>query len=394
MAPTYRHKWNNFPKNCEPEDCCHSSQFALPFKSTFLLLTSNDNGMTSGPLIRLESVSKHVKGKAILEHLSFDVSAEGILVLLGPNGAGKTTLLRLIAGLEPVSSGTILFCGHARDRAPHLRNLAYVSQDYALYPGLTVEQNLTTSLVQLGIPRSETRSRVQDALLKFDLTSLAERLPAELSGGQAQRTALAKAVIRRPKLLLLDEPLSQLDGPLKLELRKLILQIQREFGLAMIVVTHDATEALRLGNQMAILFEGKLIQHGTPTDLYARPANRMATEILSPLGVTWLQASQFREPCTEQSTMLLNTSCSTRWIGVRPESFEVRPTAGPITSLPGLAIRGRITSQQFIGFGQLSTLQNFERGLNLLMLVSERVLPENADQWWFAPIEKLIFVNE
>ncbi|MHB8899414.1 MAG: ABC transporter ATP-binding protein [Thermoguttaceae bacterium] len=196
-------------------------------------------------------------------------------VLAGPSGCGKTTLLRLIAGLETPSSGSISIGGRSVDRlAPHRRSVAMVSQDYALYPHLTVGGNLAFPLKMRQVPVAEIEARVRQAAEWLEIGELLDRRPDQLSGGQQQRVALGRAMVRRPDVSLLDEPLANLDARLRLDMRRMLVGLQRRLRLTMLHVTHDQAEAAAMADRIVVLNEGRVEQVGTPAQLWAAPSTR------------------------------------------------------------------------------------------------------------------------
>jgi len=197
-----------------------------------------------------------------------------LMVFVGPSGCGKSTLLRLLAGLEQVTSGTLRIGGRVvNDLPPQERNVAMVFQDYALYPFMTVRGNLEFPLKMRKLPRDERRRRVEWAAGLLDISSLLNRLPRHLSGGQRQRVAMGRALVREPTVFLLDEPLSNLDAKLRVQVRAEIGELQRRTGTTMIYVTHDQVEAMTLGQRVAVLHQGRLQQVASPRELYNHPAN-------------------------------------------------------------------------------------------------------------------------
>jgi ABC-type Fe3+/spermidine/putrescine transport system ATPase subunit len=220
-------------------------------------------------------------GRPVLRDLSLEIAAGELFFLLGPSGCGKSTLLRLIAGFIAPDSGTIRF-GDTDITAlpPEKRDAAMVFQNYAVWPHLTIAENVVFGLEARGLPREECRRRTAEALALVGLTELAGRKPTALSGGQQQRVALARAVVVRPRLLLLDEPLSNLDARLRQQMRSEIRRICKEAGLTAIYVTHDQQEALTMADRMAVLHEGALRQCGTPREVWSRPADRFVADFL------------------------------------------------------------------------------------------------------------------
>jgi iron(III) transport system ATP-binding protein len=232
-------------------------------------------------MITIERLSKRFGEFTALDRVDFVVNSGDLFFLLGPSGCGKTTLLRHIAGFYLPDQGRILF--DAKDVTlvpPHLRNAAMVFQNYALWPHLTVGKNVAFGLEERRVAKAEIDRRVTEALEAVRLDGFAKRKVHEISGGQQQRVALARALVVRPACLLLDEPLSNLDARLRLEMRAEIRRICREFKLTAVYVTHDQQEALSIADQIAILNAGRLLQVGTPTEVYRRPRNRFVAEFV------------------------------------------------------------------------------------------------------------------
>jgi ABC-type sugar transport system ATPase subunit len=225
--------------------------------------------------VALENVDKVYPGGVVaVADCSMDIRDGELMVLVGPSGCGKSTLLRMVAGLEEVTRGTIRIGGQvANDRTPQERNIAMVFQDYALYPYLTVRGNMEFPLKMRKLSRIERTVRVQRTAELLNLAPLLDRLPKELSGGERQRVAMGRALVREPSVFLLDEPLSNLDAKLRVQVRAEIGTLQRRTGTTMIYVTHDQVEAMTLGDRVALLDRGRLQQVATPKELYERPAN-------------------------------------------------------------------------------------------------------------------------
>jgi ABC-type Fe3+/spermidine/putrescine transport system ATPase subunit len=220
-------------------------------------------------------------GTAALHGLSLSVASGSLTALLGPSGSGKTTTMKLIAGLISADAGDIRLDERSiRDLPPERRGVAMVFQNPLLFPHLTVAGNVGFGLRMRGLPPGQIAESVADMLARVRLGDLAHRRPAQLSGGQAQRAALARALILRPEVLLLDEPLSSLDPGLRDEMRQLIRTLQRETGITTIVVTHDQTEAVALADRIALLLDGRLVQDDTPQAFYARPATEAVARFI------------------------------------------------------------------------------------------------------------------
>ena len=216
-----------------------------------------------------------------LDDVSLDVDDNEFVVLLGPSGCGKTTLLRTVAGLDSADSGEIHLAGERLDAVPaYRRPVNTVFQSYALFPFLTVERNIAFGLEMERLPKAEIRKRVAEMLDLVELVGFAKRTPAQLSGGQQQRVALARALAKRPKLLLLDEPLGALDLKLRRQMQIELKRIQRTTGIAFVFVTHDQEEALALGDRIAVLNGGRVIQIGTPREIYEEPATRFVADFI------------------------------------------------------------------------------------------------------------------
>jgi multiple sugar transport system ATP-binding protein len=225
--------------------------------------------------IVLDAVSKQFPdGTTAVSALDLEVADGELLVLVGPSGCGKTTALRMVAGLEEVSSGTIFIDDNpVNDLEPRHRDVAMVFQSYALYPHLSVYDNMAFSLKYRKVPKSEVKQRVDEAARILELGPYLERKPRQLSGGQRQRVAMGRAIVRQPRAFLMDEPLSNLDAKLRVQMRAEIAQLQRSLGTTTIYVTHDQTEAMTLGSRVAVLRQGVLQQIASPQELYRRPAN-------------------------------------------------------------------------------------------------------------------------
>jgi len=225
--------------------------------------------------IVLKELSKrYPNGFEAVKALSLDIAEAELLVLVGPSGCGKTTALRMIAGLEDITSGELFIGGHRmNDVLERDRDIAMVFQNYALYPHMTVAQNIAFSLRLARKPRSEIKQRVQETARLLGLENLLDRRPKQLSGGQRQRVAMGRAIIRQPVAFLMDEPLSNLDAQLRVQMRGEIEALQKRLGVTTVYVTHDQVEAMTMGDRVAVLRDGELQQIDTPTDVYDRPAN-------------------------------------------------------------------------------------------------------------------------
>jgi putative spermidine/putrescine transport system ATP-binding protein len=231
--------------------------------------------------LRLEKLEKRYGDTVAVAGIDLAVREGEFMTLLGPSGCGKTTTLGLIAGFFPPSAGSIFIAGKpVADLPPFRRDIGVVFQDYALFPHLTAAENVAFGLRMRKAPAAETATRVREALELVQLGHLGERRPLELSGGQRQRVALARALVIRPTVLLLDEPLSNLDLKLREEMRVEIAGLQRRLGITTVFVTHDQGEALVMSDRIAVMNAGRIEQVGTPSDIYERPATRFVAEFI------------------------------------------------------------------------------------------------------------------
>ncbi|MCK9609394.1 MAG: sn-glycerol-3-phosphate ABC transporter ATP-binding protein UgpC [Methylomonas sp.] len=242
--------------------------------------------------IVLNQVSKTFPdGTTPLKSASFTIQDGEFFILVGPSGCGKSTLLNLIVGLEQLSGGEIRVDGQlVNGLDPKDRNMAMVFQSYAIYPHMTVRENLAFPLKLAKLPQTEINHRVSQAADILELTALLDRKPASLSGGQRQRVAMGRAIVREPKAFLLDEPLSNLDARLRVQMRGEIARLQKRLGTTMLYVTHDQTEAMTLGDRVAVLHQGEVQQIGTPQTLYQQPANLFVAGFIGSPGMNLLPA--------------------------------------------------------------------------------------------------------
>jgi putative spermidine/putrescine transport system ATP-binding protein len=235
----------------------------------------------SEPALRLAGIEKRYGATVAVAGIDLEVRDGEFLTLLGPSGCGKTTTLGLIAGFFPPSAGEIYLKGRAvAGLPPFKRDIGVVFQDYALFPHMTAGENVAFGLRMRGLPKEEIGGRVREALALVQLSGLEERRPLELSGGQRQRVALARALVIRPTVLLLDEPLSNLDLKLREEMRVEIAGLQRRLGITTVFVTHDQGEALVMSDRIAVMNAGRIEQVGTPSDVYERPATRFVAQFI------------------------------------------------------------------------------------------------------------------
>lgn len=287
--------------------------------------------------IELRQVSKRFGATEVIPGVDLEVRDGEFLVFVGPSGCGKSTMLRMLAGLETTSGGDILFDGvRVNDLPAANRGAAMVFQSYALYPHMTVAENMGFALRMGGTGKEQRQQAVAEVAEKLKLTPLLDRYPKQLSGGQRQRVAIGRAIVRRPKVFLFDEPLSNLDAALRVQMRIELARLHGELGTTMIYVTHDQTEAMTLGNRIAVFNQGRIEQVGEPMALYREPANRFVAEFLgSPkinlLPYRWDAADQsvvfeggahLPVGATGQTPQTLSIGSELAW---RPESLELVP---------------------------------------------------------------------
>ncbi|WP_193176296.1 ABC transporter ATP-binding protein [Oricola nitratireducens] len=331
-------------------------------------------------IIELNDIRKVYGGVIVgVDHVSMSVEDGEFVTLLGPSGCGKSTLLRMIGGFEQPTAGQIVLAG--RDvtyEPPHKRDVNMVFQDYALFPHMTVGENISYGLRMMGLPRSETRSKAVEAL---DLVGLPEKIdqkPHELSGGQRQRIALARAIVRNPKVLLLDEPLSALDANLREQMQVELKHMHEKVGITFIMVTHDQTEALVMSDRVIVMEKGRVAQDGTPAELYDHPetpyvanfigtTNFLPARVLSRDGGSVVVEAGGTRIIAEVGGALPEGEHIR--IGIRPEKLHFAESGA---SGPGNTLEGRIEEQIYYGLG-MRTVVRLAEGSTVLV---DGLLPE------------------
>jgi multiple sugar transport system ATP-binding protein len=308
--------------------------------------------------VTLENVRKaydSAPDTVVVRDVSLDVADGEFIVLVGPSGCGKTTTLRMIAGLESVTAGRLLIGDRVvNDVAPKDRDIAMVFQNYALYPHMTVRENMAFALELRKLAKSDIAARVTQAAAVLGLSDLLDRTPKELSGGQRQRVAIGRAIVRQPRVFLFDEPLSNLDAKLRLEMRREIARLHRELSATMIYVTHDQVEAMTLGDRIVVMNRGAVQQIATPRVLYDRPASTfVATFIGSPamnLVAGTVSHSTFRTATgalTFDAPSLSAHDGRALTLGVRPE--HLMPTASGRAPARAAIVRTRLDLVEPLG---------------------------------------------
>ena len=282
--------------------------------------------------VQLNNLKKKYSDVEALKKLSLEINSGELFTLLGPSGCGKTTLLRTIAGFNRQDSGSIKVDGVEIDNLPaYNRDIGMVFQDYAIFPHMSVEDNIAFGLRNRKVSKHEIKIRVSDALDTVQLSGLGKRMPKELSGGQQQRVGLARALVIQPKILLMDEPLSNLDAKLRIELREDIRQIQKNLGTTTIYVTHDQEEALVISDRICIMNEGQMVQVGTPWEIYKRPkdlfvASFIGSMIFLPWPLEGMKGKNLEKLMQIESLSSLKINPSDRdkfQIGIRPEEVFI-----------------------------------------------------------------------
>ncbi|MFC3339263.1 ABC transporter ATP-binding protein [Paracandidimonas soli] len=331
--------------------------------------------------ISIRNLKKQFGQTVAVSDFSLDIADGELVTFLGPSGCGKTTTLRMVAGFIAPTAGSIHIGDTDVTRLPvHKRETGMVFQRYALFPHMTVEQNVAFGLEMHKVDRRERQTRIQEVLSLVRMSHLAQRYPRELSGGQQQRVAIARALAIRPRAFLLDEPLSNLDAKLRLEVREEIRTLQQELGLSTIFVTHDQEEALAISDRMAVMFDGKVQQVGTPEELYERPANLFVASFLGRMNFLPGSHAGSTEFIAASSTSIKadGLTASTRQLGLRPERIRLSPTpqAGFANQLAGA-----IDNVSYLG-DQLDIRFRAASGLQLIIQAPNLPEPGNGFRCW------------
>jgi len=308
------------------------------------------DGMTA--MVEFRNVAKRYGGVTAVDEVSFALARGTLTTLLGPSGCGKTTTLRLIAGLETASSGQILIDGaDMTHRSAAERDVSLVFQSYALFPHMTVLENVAYGLVVSGMKKAKAHEAARAKLTLIGLAGMDDRLPSELSGGQQQRVAVARAIVLEPRVLLFDEPLSNLDAKLRRRVRDDIRALQRALALTVVYVTHDQEEALAVSDRIIVMANARIAQDGTPRDLYERPANRFVADFIGDANIV---AAELRRGDGEQAAVTLGGIVLTLphngavdgkvELAIRPEALRLTPGRSG-----GDAIDGEVAKAAYLG---------------------------------------------
>ncbi len=315
------------------------------------------NDPKARPLVRFENVTKRFGDHAAVAGVSLDIYEREFFALLGPSGCGKTTLMRMLAGFETPDEGRITLAGQdLADAPPHRRPVNMMFQSYALFPHLNVFDNIAFGLKMEGMKKAQIAERVAEMLATVKLEAFAGRMPHQLSGGQRQRVALARAIARKPKVLLLDEPLAALDKKLREETQFELTDLQMELGITFLTVTHDQDEAMVLADRIGVMDQGRIIQIGPPTEVYEAPNSRQVAEFLGDINIfetkvekTTKDLAHLRGP--DGAFIALDHDCpepgSTVWLSVRPEKLRI--SADPFPAKTPNILAGEIWDIGYLG---------------------------------------------
>ncbi len=308
--------------------------------------------------ISIENLRKEFGGNAVLQNLSLHIPDGAFFTLLGPSGCGKTTLLRCIAGFYESDGGRILFDQDEMTHVPtHHRDIGMVFQDYALFPDKSAFENVAYGLRARKVARAEINTRAKEALESVGLAHLADRYPAQMSGGQRQRVALARALVIRPRVLLMDEPLSNLDAKMRMQMRDIILDLVQEARITTVFVTHDQEEALAMSDKIALMDKGCIAQLGTPEELYGLPENAYVADFIGSANVIPVTAGQGTTNRGEPLRFTLggqelhgrcgaDTITSDALLLARPEHIDLKPPAEAVDN----RVAGVILRRQYLGY--------------------------------------------
>ena len=330
--------------------------------------------------VRYEAATRRYEGSDIpaVDRLDLAVNDGEFLVLIGPSGCGKTTSLRMVAGLETVDDGAV-FIGDddVTKAAPKDRDVAMVFQNYALYPSMTVADNLGFALKMARVPNEERDARIRDVAKMLELEALLERKPRALSGGQRQRVAMGRAIIRRPQVFLMDEPLSNLDAQLRVQTRTQIAALQHRLGVTTIYVTHDQVEAMTMGDRVAVMFGGKLQQIDTPNRLYQRPANTMVARFIGSPAMNIHEVDVVDGSATLRGYRIplprdIATNYKTVTIGFRPDAVVLGSEGAP-----GLKLTAEVVEELGSDAYMMASFHDHEGVFDLADIIA-RVDPRNV----------------
>ena len=327
-------------------------------------IASDTGKASSSTLLDIRAIAKSFGKNPVLRDISLQIAEGEFLTILGESGSGKTTLLRIIAGFEQAGSGQLWMAGERLDSLPpYRRRVNTVFQHYALFPHLTVAQNVGYGLQVSKLPKQDIPARVEQALAMVKMTAFAASKPSKISGGQQQRVALARALVNRPKLLLLDEPLSALDANLRRQMQVELKALQREVGIAFVFVTHDQEEAMVMSDRIALLRRGALEQVASPREIYRRPATAYTAQFI---GHTNLLPAEVKDGVARCGLLSWKTG-----LGNGPALFSLRPENLRLAQGPGNRFQARVERQAFHGATELLEVKCAD-GLTLTVRAASR----------------------
>ena len=347
--------------------------------------------------VSVQNLSKKFGSTVALDQVSFEFEDGKFFALLGPSGSGKTTLLRMIAGFENPDQGSIQIDGKVVDHIPvEKRDIGMVFQSYALFPNMDVQANVGFGLRVRGISASETKRLVGEALELVRLSGFDDRRPDQLSGGQRQRVALARAIVTKPRVLLLDEPLSALDRTLRLEMEIELKRIQRDVGITTIFVTHDQEEALTMSDQIGILNEGQLVQHGSPVDIYENPQSVFVARFLGEANLLKGQADASGVNLEVGGTIQTRSKPTSPQVicSIRPEKISILKGEN-IPPSNSNQIAGRVNEHIFNGTSLTYLVQCGDQVVRVFVqnLSGELIAPNTPVHLSFRPEDTLVFLD-
>jgi spermidine/putrescine ABC transporter ATP-binding subunit len=346
--------------------------------------TVNSQSARQPALLSIRNVAKTFGRNVVLRNVSLEIAEGEFLTILGESGSGKTTLLRIVAGFETASSGEVWMGTERLDhQPPYRRRVNTVFQSYALFPHLTVEQNVGYGLRVAKRPAAEIRQRVAEALDKVKMAAHAKAKPSKISGGQQQRVALARALVNRPRLLLLDEPLSALDANLRRQMQVELKSLQREVGITFVFVTHDQEEAMVMSDRIALLRSGELEQVATPREIYSRPVTSYVAQFI---GHTNLLRGEVLGGVARSASLAWPTSLpdGPALFSLRPE--HLRLTGVAASSSGTVRVRGRVLHQAFHGATELIRVECAD-GLVLVARTSGGGVLHDQIEIEFSPVD-------
>lgn len=334
--------------------------------------------------IVLQDIEKaYGKEAPVIEDLNLQIPEGSFTVLLGPSGCGKSTTLRIIAGLEQETKGTLMIDGKdMKDVKPGDRGIAMVFQNYALYPTMTVRENIEFGLKNCKVPKAEREERIKEVSSTVGLEEYLNRKPNALSGGQRQRVALARAMVKKPRVFLMDEPLSNLDAKLRTQLRTDLIELHRKLGSTFVYVTHDQVEAMSMGTNIVLMHKGKIMQQGSPYEIYHNPDNVFTAQFIGtpPMNIIDLAKLDYADALFAEAA----------FIGFRPEYASLITEEGQLPG-KGLALEGSIATHEMLGTETLYKLDTDYGRIQVKIFDEMRIVGGKVTI--FVPHERLVYFD-